>query len=242
MVDGGGLEGVKTPSNSLSSTTNRSPRTKPHMRLILIGPPGVGKGTMSDLLQRRLGLQVLSSGAIFRAEIEAMTELGRLAQRYIQHGELVPNGVTVEMMLKSLREPVIKASGWVLDGFPRTVKQAEALDEFLFEEEGGGLDKVVSLEVPEDIIVQRLSGRLGCTQCGAIYHARNKPPMREGFCDVCNNVLFVREDDQPDTILQRLRVFEESTAPVIDYYATTGTLSRIDAARNAELVYADIIA
>lgn len=212
------------------------------MRLILIGPPGVGKGTMSDLLERRLGLFTLSSGAIFRAEIEAQTGLGRLAQRYIQHGELVPNGVTVEMMLNRLREPQVKEKGWVLDGFPRTVKQAELLDEFLFEEEGGGLDKVISLEVPEDIIVQRLSGRLGCTKCGAIYHARNKPPLREGNCDVCNNVLFVREDDQPDTILQRLRVFEENTAPVIDYYASTGTLKRIDAARDSEAVYADVIA
>ncbi|RYG48792.1 adenylate kinase [bacterium] len=211
------------------------------MRFILIGPPGVGKGTMSALLEQRRGLIVLSSGAIFRAEIEAKTELGRLAQRYIQHGELVPNGVTVEMMLKRLRESAVKENGWVLDGFPRTVKQAELLDEFLFEEEGGGLDKVISLEVPEDIIVYRLSGRLGCTQCGAIYHATNKPPLREGFCDICNNVLFVREDDQPETIRQRLRVFGESTAPVIDYYASTGTLKRIDAARDAELVYADIV-
>lgn len=211
------------------------------MRLILIGPPGVGKGTQSALLVSRLGLKALSSGEIFRREIEAETDLGRLAKRYIEHGELVPNGVTIEMMAKRIRSGDVRKSGFVLDGFPRTVKQAEALDELLFELDMG-LDKVVSIEVAEDVILSRLSGRMGCTRCGEIYHSRNKPPKREQLCDVCNSPLFVRSDDQEETIRERLRVFREQTAPVIDYYARSGDLERIDGKLEAEAVYERIVA
>jgi adenylate kinase len=207
--------------------------------LVLIGPPGVGKGTMSALLKERLGLRTLSSGEIFRHEIEMQTDLGRMAKRYIDHGELVPNGVTIEMMSKQLHDPAIKLSGFVLDGFPRTVKQAEALDEVLFELEQG-LDKVVSLEVPQEVIVQRLTGRIGCTKCGEIYHSKNKPPKREGVCDRCNSPLFVREDDRPETIRERIRIFWETTAPVIEYYAKTSTLQRVDASHGPESTYTAI--
>lgn len=210
------------------------------MRIILIGPPGVGKGTVSAMLHERLGLVTLSSGEIFRREIEAETDLGRLAKRYIQHGELVPNGVTIEMMSKRLRDPMVSRNGFVLDGFPRTVKQAEALDEMLFDL-GIDLDKAVSLEVPEDMVVERLSGRIGCTKCGAIYHSINKPPKREGICDVCNSPLFVRDDDKPDTVRERIRSFWENTAPVIDYYASTGSLLRVDASKDAESTYSAIV-
>ncbi len=215
------------------------PHAIPPRRLVLVGPPGVGKGTMSALLKERLGLRTLSSGEIFRHEIEMQTDLGRMAKRYIDHGELVPNGVTIEMMSKQLHDPQIKQSGFVLDGFPRTVKQAEALDEVLFELEQG-LDKVVSLEVPQEVIVQRLTGRIGCTKCGEIYHSKNKPPKREGVCDRCNSPLFVREDDRPETIRERIRVFWETTAPVIEYYAKTSTLQRVDASHGPENTYAAI--
>lgn len=210
------------------------------LRLILIGPPGVGKGTQSALLTARLGLRALSSGEIFRREIEAETDLGRLAKRYIDHGELVPNGVTIEMMAKRIRSEDTRKHGFVLDGFPRTVRQAEALDEILFEMDMG-LDKVVSIEVPEETIVSRLAGRMGCTKCGEIYHARNKPPKREGLCDKCNGPLFVRSDDQEDTIRERLRVFRENTAPVIDYYERTGSLQRVDGSVGPEETYAQIV-
>lgn len=210
------------------------------MRLILIGPPGVGKGTQSALLHQRLGLVPLSSGEIFRQEIENGTDLGRMAKRYIDHGELVPNGVTVEMMAKKLRDEEVQRKGFVLDGFPRTVRQAEALDEILFEL-NIDLDKVVSLEVAEDIVVERLAGRMGCTKCGEIYHSADKPPMREGLCDRCNSPLFVRSDDRPEMIRERLRVFYEKTAPVIDYYARTGTLQRVDATFGPEQTYAQIV-
>lgn len=211
------------------------------MRLILIGPPGVGKGTQSALLTSRLGLRALSSGEIFRKEIEAETDLGRLAKRYIDHGELVPNGVTIEMMAKHLRREDVRKHGFVLDGFPRTVRQSEALDELLFEMDMG-IDKVISIEVPEEEILARLTGRMGCTRCGEIYHSRNKPPMREGLCDKCNSNLFVRSDDQPETIRERLRVFSEQTAPVIGYYERTGSLLRVDGTHGPEETYAQIVA
>jgi adenylate kinase len=192
------------------------------------------------MIESRLGLLPMSSGEIFRKEIEAETDLGRLAKRYIQHGELVPNGVTIEMMAKRLRDNEARRKGFILDGFPRTVKQAVALEEIL-EEQGMPLDVVISLEAPDDLIIRRLSGRMGCTKCGAIYHSVNKLPMREGICDVCDSPIVVRSDDQPETIRERLRVFRENTAPVVDHYAAVGILKRIDSTRDAEVVYQDII-
>lgn len=210
------------------------------MRLVLIGPPGVGKGTQAALLESRLGLKQLSSGVIFRAEIEAETDLGRLAQSYIDRGELVPNGITIEMMAKRIRSDEVRKKGFMLDGFPRTLRQAEALDKMLIEMEMA-LDEVVSLEVDEDTVVHRLSGRMGCTKCGELYHRDSKPPKREGLCDKCNSPLFVRTDDQPETIRERLRVFRENTQPVIDYYASQGILNRIDGSKDPEEVYEDIL-
>lgn len=210
------------------------------MRLILIGPPGVGKGTQAALLEERLHAKPLSSGVIFRAEIDAETDLGRLAQSYIKRGELVPNGITIEMMAKRLRSDEVRKHGFILDGFPRTVRQAEALDELL---DGMNivLDEVVSIEIDDDVVVNRLSGRMGCTKCGEIYHENSKPPTREGLCDKCNSPLFVREDDKPETIRERLRVFRESTQPVIDYYAKKGTLLRVDGTQSPEAVYQSIV-
>lgn len=210
------------------------------MRLILIGPPGVGKGTQASFIEERLGAKPLSSGVIFRREIEAETDLGRLAKSYIDHGQLVPNGVTIEMMAKRLRSEEIRKKGFVLDGFPRTIRQAEALSELLDEMETH-IQVVVSLEVDDDVVVGRISGRMGCTKCGEIYHAHSKPPKREGLCDKCNSPLFFREDDKPETIRQRLKVFRETTQPVIEYYEEKGLLKRIDADRDPEAVYADIV-
>lgn len=214
-------------------------RCEPGSRIILIGPPGVGKGTQAALLESGLGLKPLSSGTIFRAEIEAETDLGRLAQSYINHGELVPNGVTIEMMAKRIRTDEVRKSGFVLDGFPRTVRQAIALDEMLGEM-GLHLDKVVSISASDELVVSRLSGRMGCTKCGEIYHSTNKPPKREGLCDKCNGPLFVRTDDQPATIMERLRVFREQTQPVIDYYRDHEMLQVVDGRRDAEDVYREI--
>lgn len=211
-----------------------------HLRIILVGPPGVGKGTQAALLESRLGARPLSSGMIFRAEIEAETDLGRLAKSYIERGELVPNGVTIEMMAKRLRSDDVRKKGFVLDGFPRTVRQAEALDHVL-EEMDSHIEKVVSIEIDENLLVERLSGRLGCTKCGEIYHQVSKPPLREGLCDKCNSPLFVRSDDQPDTIRERLRVFREQTAPVIDYYEAKGLVERVDGQQDPETIYHRIV-
>ena len=143
------------------------------------------------------------------------------------------------MMFKRLRSEDIRKRGFVLDGFPRTKRQAEALTLELAKLDVS-LNAVFSLEMPDEEVVRRLSGRLGCTKCGEIYHSSTKPPKREGICDRCNGPLFVREDDKPGTILERLRVFRESTAPVVDYYAGTGELVRIDANRSADDVFGDL--
>lgn len=209
------------------------------MRLILIGPPGVGKGTQTALLQERLGVKPISSGVIFRQEIEAETDLGRLAKRYIDQGRLVPDHVTIEMMAKRLRNPDMR-KGFVLDGFPRTLEQAQKLEPVL-EELQAPVDRVISLEVPQAILVERLCGRIGCTKCGAIYHQTNKPPKREWICDECNSPLFVRSDDKPEAIEERLRVFREATEPIIGFYAERGHLVRVDANQDPEHVYQEII-
>ena len=210
------------------------------LRIILIGPPGVGKGTQGALLESRWSARQLSSGNIFRAEIDAQTDLGNLAKRYIDQGRLVPNGVTIEMMAKRMRQSEIQQNGFILDGFPRTVDQAKALDMLLMEM-NQPLDGAVSIEVDDEIVVGRLSGRIGCTKCGAIYHSETKPPKREFICDNCNSPLFVRSDDKPDAIRQRLQIFHDDTRDVINHYASSGLLKKIDGNQNPENVYKDVI-
>lgn len=220
--------------------TTTPEQTENLKRLILVGPPGVGKGTQASLLQTRLGLIPLSSGTIFRSEIEADTDLGRLANSYIKRGELVPNGITIEMMAKRIRTDEVRRQGFILDGFPRTIRQAEALQELLTEMDIE-LDKVVALKVDDDIVIQRLAGRIGCTKCGEIYHSRTKPPMREGLCDKCNGPLIVRSDDKPETIKERLRVFREQTEPVLEFYEKIGLLHEVDGAGEPEAVFQEIV-
>lgn len=186
-----------------------------------------------------MGLKPLASGVIFRQEIEAGSELGRLAKGYIDRGELVPNDVTIGMMAERIGVDEVRRSGFVLDGFPRTVPQAEALDDMLART-GMDLDRAVILEVDDEVVVRRLSGRSNCPQCGAIYHRDSKPPRQDGVCDQCGSALQVRSDDQPETIRERLRVYRQNTAPLADYYAGKGLLLRVDAAGDPEAVYAAI--
>lgn len=210
------------------------------MRILLIGPPGVGKGTQAALLTQRTGALHLASGDIFRAELKAQTDLGRLARSYLDAGELVPDDVTVEMMSRRLASQDVRERGFVLDGFPRTLAQAEALTRILTEA-GISLDKVVTLEVPDDVVVERIAGRLSCPECGAIYHRVSNPPKAEGRCDRCGSSLIQRPDDRPEVVRERLRVFHEATRPVVSYYEAKGDLLRVDGSGNPEEVFEAIM-
>lgn len=206
----------------------------------MIGPPGVGKGTQASMLKDRFGLVHLASGDIFRAELNEQTELGLLAKSYIDRGELVPDEVTIDMMAKYLLLPAARECGFLLDGFPRTITQAEALDRLL-ETMDMGLQRVFVLEVDDDVVVDRLSGRISCPKCKAVYHKITSPPKVENVCDRCGEGLVVRTDDRPDTVRERMKVFHESTAPVIDYYAQRNAIRRIDASQCPEKVFKAIL-
>lgn len=207
--------------------------------LVLVGPPGVGKGTQASLLNQRLGLVHLASGDIFRQEISSGSDLGRLAKEYIDQGKLVPDDVTIGMMEARFTTDRVKAAGFVLDGFPRTVAQAEALDAKLAEL-GLELAAVVSLEVPDEELVKRLGGRRVCEHCGEVFHVIYRPPKIQAFCDVCGNDLVVRSDDKEETIRKRLEVFHVRTEPVLAYYDGTRRLRRITADGSIEDVYSAI--
>ena len=211
------------------------------LNLLLIGPPGVGKGTQAALLTQRLGLVQLASGDIFRAEIVAGSELGLRAKRFMDAGKLVPDEVTIGMMEARISSTEVRAAGFVLDGFPRTVEQAVALDALL-DRLGVDLARVITLDIDDEVVVSRLAGRRVCPDCGDVYHVQAHPPAKEGVCDRCGGRLIARDDDAPATIRARLEVFHQTTRPVIDHYEATGKLHRVDGDRSAEDVYHDMTA
>jgi adenylate kinase len=197
------------------------------MRVVLLGPPGAGKGTQAQVIAGELGAPAISTGDIFRANVSGQTELGQQAKVYMDAGDLVPDEITVAMVKDRLAEPDAKV-GFLLDGFPRTVPQARTLDEILAGA-GSPLDVVLELVVDDDEVVRRLSGRRTCRQCGHIWHLDFDPPSTEGVCDICGGELFQRDDDMPETIRHRLEVYYEQTAPLVGYYAEEGILVGIDA-------------
>jgi adenylate kinase len=197
------------------------------MRLILVGPPGAGKGTQAKYLAKHFSIPAISTGDIFRANVVAKTELGLQAKGYMDAGDLVPDEVTIAMVRDRLNEDDA-TSGFLLDGFPRTVPQAEALDEMLAEM-GTPLDGVLELKVEDEEVVRRLSGRRTCRQCGHVWHLEFDPPKEAGVCDLCGGELFQRDDDQPETIRRRLEVYLDQTAPLVDYYHQGGLLVTIEA-------------
>lgn len=197
------------------------------MRLVLVGPPGAGKGTQAEFIAAQLAVPKISTGDIFRDNVARGTELGVRARTYMDSGQLVPDEVTINMVRERLAEPDA-ADGFLLDGFPRTVPQAVALDK-LVADLGAGLDVVLELVVDDDEVIRRLSGRRTCRGCGKIWHVEFDPPLREGSCDRCGGSLFQRDDDKAETVAERLRVYSRDTAPLVDYYGAQGKLVGIDA-------------
>jgi adenylate kinase len=197
------------------------------VRLVLVGPPGAGKGTQAQFISSNLSIPKISTGDIFRYNVSTGTELGRQAKAFMDRGDLVPDEVTIAMVSSRLQEDDAQ-DGFLLDGFPRNVPQAETLKKMLAEWDQK-LDIVLELVVDDDEVVRRLSGRRTCRKCGRIWHVVFDPPARPGKCDECGGELFQRDDDQEDTIRHRLEVYQQQTRPLIAYYADEGTLLGIDA-------------
>lgn len=209
------------------------------MYIILLGPPGAGKGTQAERLGEQLGLTHVASGDIFRKNIKNETELGLLAKGYIERGELVPDDVTIAMMRQRL-ERAGCAEGAILDGFPRTLAQAKALDEMLAGM-GQALSGVLYIKVPDEELVRRLSGRWICSQCQTPYHMVFSPPAKEGTCDACGGELYQRDDDKPEMVRARLEVYHRQTAPLVDYYQKAGLLVEVPGEGDIETVNAALL-
>ena len=209
------------------------------LRTILLGAPGAGKGTVAAKIIKEYNIPHISTGDIFRDNLKRKTELGLRAQEYMDRGELVPDDLTCEIATTRLLEDDCK-NGFLLDGFPRTVYQAEKLEEFL-EEHGQTLDKVVQLVVDNELLIKRLTGRRVCKNCGATFHVITIPPKEEGICDNCGETLIQRADDTEETAVNRLKVYEEQTSPLVEYYEEKGLLAPIDGAGTPEEVFQNIL-
>ena len=199
------------------------------MRLIMLGAPGAGKGTQAEVLSEKFGIPAISTGAMIRQAIKNGTDVGLKAKDYIDKGLLVPDAAIIDIIKERLNEDDCK-NGFILDGFPRTIAQAEALDEFGIE-----IDTALSIEVDDEVIVKRLSGRRECSVCGATYHVDSKPPVKDGICDKCSGSLTTRKDDNPETIISRLKVYHEQTEPLKDFYEAKGKLIKVEGQSTVEL-------
>ena len=210
------------------------------MRLILLGPPGAGKGTQAKLLVERLKIPQVSTGDMLRAAVKAGTPLGQEAKQYMNRGALVPDAVIIGLVRERLQQPDC-SRGYILDGFPRTVAQAEALEKTLAGLQAS-LDSVVSLEVPTEDLVLRIAGRRTCRNCGAMYHVRFSPSKTDGRCDACGGPTYQRDDDREETVRRRLAVYAEQTAPLISFYEARGLLRRVPGTGEIAEIFQRIIA
>lgn len=209
------------------------------MKLIMLGAPGAGKGTQAKKIAEKYNIPHISTGDIFRANIKNGTELGQKAKTYMDQGLLVPDELVVDLVMDRFAQDDCK-NGYVLDGFPRTIPQAEALDAAL-EKAGAKIDYAINVEVPDENIIRRMSGRRACVSCGATYHIVHIPPKTEGVCDICGKELILRDDDKPETVKKRLDVYHEQTQPLIDYYTEKGALVEVDGTVDMEDVFNAIV-
>ena len=209
------------------------------MKIIMLGAPGAGKGTQAKKIAEKYSIPHISTGDIFRANIKNNTELGKKAKTYMDKGELVPDELVVDLIMDRFQDADC-ANGYVLDGFPRTIPQAEALDKALAAN-NEAVDFAINVEVPDENILNRMSGRRACVGCGATYHIQFNAPKVEGVCDTCGEKLILRDDDKPETVKNRLSVYHEQTQPLIDYYTGQGVLKTVDGTKNLDEVFGDIV-
>jgi len=210
------------------------------MYIIMLGAPGAGKGTQADILSQEAGLPHIASGDLFRQALEEKTEVGLLAKSYMDKGELVPDEITIKMILERIKQPNC-ASGCLFDGFPRTLHQAKALDKALGKQ-GKSIDKAIYIAVPNEELVKRLSGRWLCRACQTPYHIISSPPKTPGKCDRCGGELYQRSDDREETVKGRLSIFFAQTVPILDYYEKQGKLIRVNGNQGIQGVAREIIA
>ena len=209
------------------------------MKIIMLGAPGAGKGTQAKMIAAKYGIPHVSTGDIFRANIKNGTELGKKAKTYMDAGQLVPDSLTVDLLIDRISQDDC-ANGYVLDGFPRTIPQAQCLEDALAAR-GEAVDYAINVEVPDSNIVNRMGGRRACVTCGATYHIVHIPPKKEGICDKCGSELILRDDDKPETVQNRLKVYHEQTQPLIDFYSAKGVLKEVDGTQDMNAVFEDIV-
>lgn len=208
------------------------------MKIIMLGAPGAGKGTQAKMIAEKYSIPHISTGDIFRANIKNGTELGKEAKKYMDQGLLVPDELTVKILLDRVAQSDC-VNGYVLDGFPRTIPQAEVLDKAL-NELGDKIDYAINVEVPDENIIRRMGGRRACLSCGATYHIEHIPPKQEGICDTCGKELVLRDDDKPETVKNRLEVYHNQTQPLIEFYNAKGVLKNVDGTVDMKDVFAAI--
>ena len=209
------------------------------MKIIMLGAPGAGKGTQAKQIAAKYEIPHISTGDIFRANIKEGTALGMEAKSYMDKGQLVPDELTVKILLDRVSKDDCK-NGYVLDGFPRTIPQADVLDKAV-SELNDKIDYAINVDVNDDNIIRRMSGRRACLNCGATYHIVNVPPKKEGICDTCGSELVIRDDDKEETVKARLLAYHEQTQPLIDYYNNKGILKEVDGTKDMNDVFADIV-
>jgi adenylate kinase len=213
-------------------------RNKNEMKIVMLGAPGAGKGTQAKMIAENYKIPHISTGDMFRLNIKNGTELGMEAKKYMDQGLLVPDELTVRIFLDRVAQDDCK-DGYVLDGFPRTIPQAQVLEEAL-DKLGDKIDYAIDVEVPDENIIRRMGGRRACTSCGATYHIEHVPPKEEGICDACGQELVLRDDDKPETVEKRLRVYQEQTAPLLEFYKAKGVLRSVDGTQDMQDVFKDI--